>query len=264
MLLLMSVLLHTHVQSQTTAPQTIRSKQGEPRYNNMVYIPEGPFLMGSHYGEDSEKPVHEVYVKAFFIDQYEVTNQAYQAFMQQTGHEPSAYRGESDLNHPRQPVVGVSWYDASAYCQWAGKRLSLEEEWEKAARGKDGIRLSAPYPWGQVLPNGDGRYWANYNPGNVTEETLAKTAPVGSFTADAAIWEAGRVYNVVGNVREWTGSWFVPYPNSPLKSDHVGKQYYVVRGGSWRDSASQAQLARREGWQPLSKQPYLGFRCARD
>lgn len=220
--------------------------------------------MGSHQGEDSEKPVHEVYVKAFLIDQYEVTNAAYQAFVQQTGHEAPAYWGEGGLNHPVQPVVGVSWYDASAYCQWEGKRLPLEEEWEKAARGKSGLLTNAPYPWGAWLPNSDGKYWANYDAGNVADEAYRRPAPVHSFAAGAALWDTGYVYHIVGNVREWTGSWFVPYPNSSFKSDRMGRQYYVVRGGSWRDSAIQVQLAKREGVQPSSKQPYLGFRCARD
>jgi iron(II)-dependent oxidoreductase len=235
-----------------------------PRLEGMVYIPAGSFRMGSQDGDESEKPVHEVSVKAFFIDQYEVTNQQYQEFMRATGYAAPKYWNDSDYNKPDHPVVGVSWNDAVAYCQWVQKRLPTEEEWEKAARGKNGLQTSAQYPWGDTPPHAGGIFRANYDPGSFSEDGYAKTAPVKSFESGGALWDDGKVYNMVGNVREWTASWFMPYPNSQFKSSRLGQKYYVVRGGSWKDSASYTRVAARDGWSPQSKQPHLGFRCAKD
>jgi hypothetical protein len=109
----------------------------------MVLVSAGEFTMGSN-DYDDEKPVHQVSLDAFYIDKYEVTNALYRKFMQATGRQAPAYWNDKNFNAPNQPVVGVSWDDAQAYCAWAGKRLPTEAEWEKAARGTD-ARI---YPWG--------------------------------------------------------------------------------------------------------------------
>jgi formylglycine-generating enzyme required for sulfatase activity len=170
--------------------EVICEKDGAP----MVLVPAGEFLMGSAEGDkeasaaekpqrrvylmgsaegdekafDNEKPQRRVYLDAFYIDKYEVTNALDGKFMQATGHEAPGYWNDSSLNTPNQPVVGVSWYDAEAYCKWAGKRLPTEAEWEKVARGTDGRK----YPWGNQ--------WDKTR-ANTDEGNLGKPTPVGSY-----------------------------------------------------------------------------------
>jgi len=120
----------------------------------MVLIPAGSFQMGSNERED-EKPVHTVYVDAFYMDKYEVTNSQYRKFMSATGHREPGYWDDSDYNQPNQLVVGVDWNAAVAYARWAGKRLPTEAEWEKAARG--GLE-GKKYPWGDTIDSSKARY----------------------------------------------------------------------------------------------------------
>lgn len=102
----------------------------------MILIPKGWFVMGSNRWDKDEAPERKVYLKAYYIDKYEVTNREYQRF------DPSHKFPPGKEDHP---VVNVSWFEADAYCRWAGKRLPAEEEWEKAARGTAG----KTYPWGE-------------------------------------------------------------------------------------------------------------------
>ena len=115
----------------------------------MILIPAGEFIMGSPEGEgeDYEHPQHTVFLDAFYIDKYEVTNAQYKQFMDATGRKAPEYWEDERLNQPNQPVVSVTWHDAVAYANWAEKRLSTEAEWEKAARGTDGRK----YPWGSGI-----------------------------------------------------------------------------------------------------------------
>ena len=123
---------------------------------DMVLIPAGEFQMGSNNGERDEKPVHTVYLDAFYIDKYEVTVAEYKRFVEATGHRPLPVSVARTSLTDQHPVVQVSWHDAMAYAKWAGKRLPTEAEWEKAARG--GL-IAQDYPWGDAIDASR----ANYN-----------------------------------------------------------------------------------------------------
>ena len=107
--------------------------------------------MGSHAGQEDERPAHPVYLDAFYIDKYEVTVERYAAFLiEQKPERPFKWREAMDGAQGRKPVIGIDWYDAKEYCEWSGRRLPSEAEWEKAARGAD----QRTYPWGEDLPPG--------------------------------------------------------------------------------------------------------------
>jgi formylglycine-generating enzyme required for sulfatase activity len=195
----------------------------------LVYVPEGEFLMGSEDDDawDDEKPQRLVYLDAFWIYQHPVTNTQFAAFVDASGHQTMAEEtgwawvwdgrnwmqtegatwgapegpGSSLAERGDHPVVQVSWFDATAYCQWAGGRLPTEAEWEKAARGTDGRR----FPWGDDPVAGDRANFCDVNcPMNWADESrddgYAGTSPVGSYPAGASPYGA---LDMAGNVWEW-------------------------------------------------------------
>jgi formylglycine-generating enzyme required for sulfatase activity len=234
----------------------------------MVLVPAGEFLMG----EDSRKyavgdpmhnyaPIHRVFVDAFYIDKYEVTVSQYAKFLEETHRAEPRFWNEAKLERDgRRPVIGVAWDDANAYCQWTGKRLPTEAEWEKAARGPDGRK----YPWGNNEPK---RAYANYDWYGIRSwqgyETLA---PVGTYEAGKSPYG---VYDMAGNVWEWVSDWYASnyYLTGPMenpKGPQKGKDR-VVRGGSWRHPSELLRSAYRHHYQPtVLPFTYLGFRCAQD
>ena len=159
--------------------EMIKGKDGAP----MIKIPAGEFLMGDNQGARNERPEHTVFLDSYFIDQFEVTMNRYQKFLDDTDHDfpplwddGAAFEGAED-----HPAVGMAWGSAVAYCQWAGKRLPTEAEWEKAARGTDGRR----YPWGHMQPFVD---IARYNLGTTGWVSYAITlAPVTSGVSGMSI-----------------------------------------------------------------------------
>ena len=228
----------------------------------MLTIPAGEFLMGSVQGtaRTDEWPQRSVYLDAFAIDQVEVTNERYLAFVTTTGHRnpPNPY-GDGALvsvtGIEHLPVVQITWYDAKTYCSWAKKRLPTEAEWEKAARGTDG-RL---FPWGNE-PATSRR--ANFDREWQGEKTLHA---VGSLPGGDSPYG---VKDMAGNAREWVQDWYDPEyyghaqdrnPQGPDKKGVVRS----IRGGSWHSPVSDiTTTARGRGGFALQTHG-TGFRCAR-
>jgi formylglycine-generating enzyme len=228
----------------------------------MVTIPAGEFLMGNPEGKgrEDERPQRSVYLDEFAIDQVEVTNERYMAFVKSIGHRtpPNPY-GTGPLQSikgiEQLPVVQTTWYDAKAYCSWAKKRLPTEAEWEKAARGTDG-RL---YPWGNDPPTAKR---ANIDREWEDERTLHA---VGSLPDGDSPYG---VKDMAGNVREWVSDWYdVDYyqhaPNwNPQGPDKKGV-VRSIRGGSWHSPASDITTSAR-GRGGFALQTHgTGFRCVR-
>jgi len=218
----------------------------------MVAIPAGEFLMGSDH--EDERPPREVYVEAFEIDEFEVINEEFERFVTETGYETEAEKaGEPQTWHtyaqgkPQHPVVKVTWNDAVAYCEWAGKRLATEAEWEKAARGTEGYI----YPWGN-----------DWDPtkANTKEAGYRDTTIVGSFPEGASPYG---VMDVVGNVREWVSDWYKAYPGSDYDSPYFGEKYRVIRGGGWFEETELARTTERFASSEEARNDDLGFRCVR-
>jgi TonB family protein len=243
----------------------------------MVFIPAGEFLMGSNSGFTDEKPAHPVYLDAFYIDKFEVTNAQYKAFVdanpqwrkdqiQRIYHDGYYLAHWNGNNFPsgkdNYPVVYVSWYATMAYAQWAGKRLPTEAEWEKAARGE---LIDKTYPWGDSIDATKANYY---------DRTDKERTPVGTYPANGY-----GLYDMTGNVREWCLDRYAAnfYINSPRQNPIAGadsidevikdfiniKNNRVLRGGSWLSSAESSRVANRNSRAPTDTNPNEGFRCVK-
>lgn len=260
-------------------------------------VPAGRFLLGSTNQDtnasDSEKPQHEITLPAFQISRYPVTNAQYALFMDDSGYGPTqpwwdtagrAWLARADTATPdwqssqrrkhkdrpeywddnrfgiarsNCPVVGVSWYEAAAYCRWLSQQLGYEvrlpsdAEWEKAARGTDG-RI---YPWGNL--------W-NSAKTNGAVSDIGETSPVGCFPDGASPYG---MLDMVGNVWEWTRSVFKPYPYNPVdgreETDEPARKYFTLRGGSWADVTILMRASYRYGNTPENQNINIGFRLTR-
>lgn len=225
----------------------------------MVSIPEGHFLMGAN-GTDAledERPQHQVWIDRFEMDPYEVTTGHYAEFLA-LSKRPAPWQWEAvDLaQHHDRPVIGVSWFDAEAYCRWRGKRLPTEAEWEKAARGNDG-RL---FPWGNHIPTDE---LANFG--------LGARFSYSQVLAAVQLYESGRsphgLYQMAGNAGEWVADWYGSnYYETSLSRNPAGPDvgsFRVVRGGSWSDLPKYLLTYARSKLPPETRNSYTGFRCAR-
>lgn len=264
--------------TETPTPTLTATPTATPRPatgpSGMVWIPAGEFLMGSNPDHvqqaaewckcgarqfEDELYMRQVQVQGFYIDKYEVTNRQFQVFADATGYRTDAekkneartWRTEYTAGKESHPVVWMSWNDAQAYCQWAGKRLPSEAEWEKAARGDD-ARL---WPWGNNWDN------KRLNAGEGGRKT---TTPVGDFANGASPYG---VMDMAGNVWEWVNDWYgAAYYQSGVNSDPKGPGEgadRVLRGGGFNNGLHDVRVANRHKGGQSGYAPDHGFRCTR-
>lgn len=231
------------------------TRQGIDPPTGMLLIPEGEFLRGSEHGLPDARPLRRIYLSAFWIDQYEVTNDQYRQCVQaEVCSRPKDQEKFDDPELRTYPISNVTWLQARTYCQWKNQRLPTEAEWEKAARGIDGRR----YPWG-----------------NDAALALLKTNgmdrkrhgifPVGSLPDTASPYG---VDDLAGNVWEWVHDWYAEdyYATAPARNPQgpIHGTFRVLRGGDWSQSPLELQTTYR-GWDEMTYWgPMLGFRCAAD
>jgi formylglycine-generating enzyme required for sulfatase activity len=292
----------------------LEGNQNSPE--DMILIPEGAFLMGSTKQDienllaldqhieierlNNEIPQREVYLNAYYIDKYLVTNAKYKIFIESGGYTQQEYWSDAGRNYitesnplennelddvlngePDCPTVNISWHEAEAFAKWSGKRLPIEAEWEKAARGTDG-RI---YPWGNEFDK---------TRLNCAEAKIKKTTPVTKYPQGRSFYGC---FDMAGNVWEWTADWYDSkyYQHGPNKDpqgpnvaeenpgfwrpEEVGISIYelrpsptggslscckVLRGGSWNGSGIvHIRCSNRDYDEPTYKNDTIGFRCAK-
>jgi formylglycine-generating enzyme required for sulfatase activity len=248
------IIVRNQLSRETAIPEPTPKPVPDVAPTGMVKIPGGKFVMGRDAkdgGDQYESPAHQVTVKPFYLDIYEVTCEQYQKFVDEMKYPaPASWPdGKFPKGSTRLPVTGVDWADAYAYAHWAGKRLPTEEEWEFAARGTDG-RL---YPWGNQWERGIA---------NDVSSGSGKLVEVGTYKQDVSPFE---VFDMVGNAWEWTASDLQAYPGGQLPKQLSGDNK-VIRGGSWQENQKQATATYRGYLLARGAKDYTatGFRCAKD
>ncbi len=258
-----------------------------------VYVAQGPSVMGldktappdsgkratpyerrmntpwSADALNDESPAHMVFLDSYLIDRYEISNQDYGEFIKAKGHPAPAYWDDPRLNQANQPVVGVNWYEATAYCEFRGKRLPTEAEWEKAARGPK----ATLYPWGNDVDPAKANFGLSHD----------RTMPVNAYPDGVSYYGA---HQMAGNVFEWVSDWYDPRyyarlepmvnptgPDQPLWIGGTGTyvdrltvgEKRVIRGGSWVAPELTIRATHRFWNHPLNNSygVGLGFRCAK-
>ena len=243
--------------AQREAVEQLASRGAVFSEGMMALIPSGEFLMGAEDLLPDARPVHQVFVSSYWLDRYQVTNAQYRKCVDAGACLPPKDRQAfEDIDRAQHPVTNVTWLQARTYCQWKGKRMPTEAEWEKAARGTDGRR----YPWG--------------NSGEVIKSRLKAgevkiaqngTEPVGSQSAFASPYG---VFDLVGGVSEWVKDWYGEefYQVSPSHDPQgpVRGSFRVLRGGPFTERLLEAHVSYRSWDEMTYWGPTVGFRCALD
>ncbi len=235
-------------------PKSSVQKLHDPQ---LILIPEGYFLMGSDAGQDVERPVHRVWVDSFTMAATQVTVAEYAAFLAGTGHALPPCWNKPCFDHPQQPVVAVSWFEAVAYCEWLSERtgkpyrLPTEAEWERAARGGVEGKL---FPWGDDPPQTRPDYAEHWRNG---PEPVRQSPP-----------NAFGLFEMCENVHEWCSDWFQAdyYAVSPERNPQgpdTGDRK-SSRGGSWRHHIKISRCSARSSIPPAFQYADYGFRVACD
>jgi gamma-glutamyl hercynylcysteine S-oxide synthase len=245
---------------------------------SMIKIPEGEFEMGNDSIDalDNERSRHRVYLNSYWIDPYPVTCGQYRTFIEAGGYQNSKWWSvagwqwlqQNSLQQPlywlddptwdNHPVCGVSWYESDAYARFVGKRLPTEAEWEKAASWDADAGCRHTYPWGEQ-PTHTQR--CNH------DNAVGQTTPVNAYPAGQSAYGC---YDMLGNVWEWTSSWFdsymgfVSYPYRGYSEVYFDGQHRVLKGGSWATRPWVMRSSFRNWYYPETRQILAGFRCARD
>lgn len=241
----------------------------------MIEIPAGEFEQGNNSIEalDNERPLHRVYLDSYRIDRYPVTCGQYQLFMEAGGYQNSQWWSAAgwewlqanpvkqplywseDLAQSKHPVCGVSWYEAEAYARFVSKRLPTEAEWEKAASWDTALMCRRTYPWGEAPPDA---YRCHHH------QVAGQTTSVDAYPAGQS---ACGCYDMLGNVWEWTDSWFdgykgfVSYPYIGYSQAYFDRQHRVLKGGSWATRPWALRCSFRNWYHPGVRQIFAGFRC---
>ncbi|MDZ8051000.1 MAG: ergothioneine biosynthesis protein EgtB [Aulosira sp. ZfuVER01] len=248
--------------------RTDRENQPAPdNLEEMIEIPAGEFAQGSNSIDalDNESPIYKVYLNTYYLDRYPVTCRQYRAFMEAGGYQDSSYWSEAgwnwlqteqvtqplywqdDFSWDNHPVCGVSWYEAEAYARFVGKRLPTEAEWEKAA--SQNVEAKA------VIENCN------------CDRLIGKTTPVDAYPGGQSIYG---LYDTLGNVWEWTASWFAgyqgfqSYPYIGYSQVYFDQKHRVLKGGSWATRPWVLRPSFRNWYYPSVRQVFTGFRCAAD
>ncbi|MGF1936568.1 MAG: ergothioneine biosynthesis protein EgtB [Nostoc sp. ChiQUE02] len=254
-------------------------------FTEMIQIPSGEFEQGSDSSDalDNERPAHKVYLDTYMIDRYPVTCGQYRSFMEAGGYQNSLWWSESgwqwlqnapvtqplywcsERSYDRHPVCGVSWYEAEAYSRFVGKRLPTEAEWEKAVSWDVQTNSHRTYPWGDEEPITQRC--------NCVGVAHSRHRPIGKTTA-VDVYPTGKsaygLYDALGNVWEWTASWFdgykgfESYPYMGYSQVYFDQQHRVLKGGSWATRSWVLRSSFRNWYHPGVRQIFAGFRCAAD
>ncbi|MGC1387474.1 MAG: formylglycine-generating enzyme family protein [Steroidobacteraceae bacterium] len=248
----------------TVEAQRLLSREQWEDLDSMVPIPAGAFVMGTDLerADPQDKPQHKVTLRTFYLDKYLVTNAQYARFVAATHRRPPINwkDGRIPQGELMNPVAMVTWNDAAAYAEWMGKRLPHETELEKAGRGTDGRR----WPWGNKMD--PSRLNTYYNVGAATKVT--------AYPQGKSIYG---VYDLSGNVAEWTADDLLPYEGSKASQDLFAgstagpgakespdRYYKVLRGGSWKGDPFSTSLYHRDYAFANHATDFYGFRCASD
>lgn len=247
-------LTSTPTQVLTITPTSLSTEITDAKGVEMILVPAGGFTMGNNKGDGNEKPVHTVDLADYYIDRFTVTNASYKVCADTGDCLPpkssdSATR-QSYYGNPvfdNFPVIYVNWFMAKTYCEWRGARLPTEAEWEKAARGT----TAGTYPWGE---NSD-KAFANFDG--------VDTSPVNAYEKGKSFYG---VYDMAGNVWQWVGSLYQPYPykSNDGRDDPSASGARTLRGGSWFSGNYYIRSTNRNKDDPTSAKAVYSFRCVHD